>query len=177
MRKLIVIAAAATALAGFAVPATALAADPKDAVEVSAKGAVVPPPAAGMGQVVFFRPGKFVGSAIRCTVREDGKMVGRAGNGKYFVLPAAPGPHRFTTKTEATDTLNVEVEPDETTFVKCSIGMGVMAGRPNLSPATAEDFGKVAHKIKLVDTEDMAKDIAEDEKDRAKAGSAATAGN
>lgn len=175
MRKLIVLAAAATVLSGLAVPA--VAGNPKDSTETSAKVAVVPPPAPGMGQIVFFRPGKFVGSAIRCTVREYGKMVGRAGNGKYFVLPATPGPHRFTTKTEATDTLNVEVEPDETTFVKCSIGMGVMAGRPNLSPATAEDFGKAAHKIKLVDTQEMAKDIAEDEKDRAKAVAAATSGN
>ena len=136
-------------------------------------GAVIAAPAPGMGQVVVFRPSKFVGSAIRCTVREEGKMVGRAGNGKYFVIPANPGAHRFTTKTEATDTLNLEVEPDETTFVKCSIGMGLMAGRPNLSPATAEDFAKVAHKIKPVDAEDMAKDIAEDDADRAKAAAGA----
>ena len=161
MRKLMMLMAAATALT----------AAPAAAGEKAA--AVIPAPAAGMGQVVVFRPSKFVGSAIRCTVREDGKMVGRAGNGKYFVIPATPGAHRFTTKTEATDTLNVEVEPDETTYVKCAIGMGVMAGRPNLSPATAEDFAKVAHKIKPVDAEDMAKDIAEDEADRAKATTAA----
>lgn len=166
MRKLMFLMAAATMF----VAAPAVAGD--DAKP--AKAAVtIPAPAAGMGQVVFWRPGKFVGSAIRCTVREDGKMIGRAGNGKYFVYPATPGPHRFTTKTEATDTLNVEVEPDETTYVKCAIGMGVMAGRPNLSPSTAEEFDKVAHKIKPVDGEEMAKDIAEDEKDRAKAATAA----
>ena len=175
MRRTILVAAATTMLSALAVTGAAQAADGNSA-ESSAKVAVIPPPPAGMGQVVVFRPSKFVGSAIRCTVREEGKMVGRAGNGKYFVIQAAPGPHRFTTKTEATDTLNIEVEPDETTYVKCSIGMGVMAGRPNLSPATAEDFGKVAHKIKLVDTEEMAKDIAEDEADRAKAATA-SAGN
>src|SRR5688572_15937093 len=146
MRKLMLLLAAATALTA----APALAADKAPVV--------IPAPAAGTGQVVFFRPGKFVGSAIRCTVREDGKMIGRAGNGHYFVVSAAPGAHRYTTKTEATDTLNVEVEPDETTYVKCSIGMGVMAGRPNLSPASAEDFGKVAHKIKPTDLAEMNKD-------------------
>lgn len=139
---------------------------PAGATAADSPAATIPAPAAGMGQVVVFRPSKFVGAGVRCTVREDGKMVGRAGNGKYFVLPATPGAHRFTTKTEATDTLNVEVEPDETTYVKCSIGMGVVAGRPNLSPATAEDFTKVAHKIKPVDAEEMAKDIAEDVADR-----------
>jgi len=161
MRRLMFVFAAVTALT--AVPAVAGDTD---------KAAVtIPTPAAGQGQVVFFRPGKFVGSAIRCTVREDGKMVGRVGNGNYFILPATPGAHRFTTKTEATDTLNVEVEPDETTYVKCAIGMGVVAGRPNLSPATAEDFAKVAHKIKPTDAEEMAKDIAKDEAElAAKAG-------
>jgi len=168
MRKLMLFLAAATALTA----APALAGD-SDKAPV-----VIPAPAAGTGQVVFFRPGKFVGSAIRCTVREGGKMIGRAGNGKYFVVPASPGAHRYTTKTEATDTLNVEVEPDETTYVKCSIGMGVMAGRPNLSPATAEDFGKVSHKIKPTDLEEMAKDIAKDEAELAKkAASTTTAGS
>jgi len=160
MRKLMIMLAAATALT--AAPALAGNSAP----------VAIPAPAAGMGQVVVFRPSKFVGSAIRCTVREDGKMVGRAGNGRYFVIPAAPGAHRFTTKTEATDTINVEVEPDETTYLKCSIGMGLVAGRPNLSPATAEDFAKVAGKIKPVDAEEMAKDIAEDEADKAKAAGA-----
>jgi hypothetical protein len=155
MRKMMLLMAAATAIA----------ATPAVAKETAA--AVIPAPAAGTGQVVVFRPSKFVGSAIRCTVREDGKMVGRAGNGRYFVIPAAPGPHRYTTKTEATDTLNVEVEPDETTYMKCAIGMGLVAGRPNLSPATADDFAKVAGKIKPVDAEEMAKDIAEDEAEKA----------
>ena len=165
MRKLMLLLAAATALT-----ATPALAGDKAAV-------VIPAPAAGTGQVVFFRPGKFVGSAIRCTVREDGKMLGRAGNGHYFIVSAAPGAHRYTTKTEATDTLNVEVEPDETTYVKCSIGMGVVAGRPNLSPASAEDFGKVAHKIKPTDLAEMAKDIAKDDAERAKKTAAAPAAN
>ncbi len=162
MRKLMFLMAAATAFT--AVPAAAGDKAP----------AVIAAPASGTGQVVFFRPGKFVGSAIRCTVREDGKMIGRAGNGNYFVVSTTPGAHRYTTKTEATDTLNVEVEPDETTYVKCAIGMGVMAGRPNLSPATAEDFGKVAHKIKPADSAELAMDIAKDDAVRATMGGAAT---
>lgn len=157
LRHLIILAASALA---FPAVANAAAADPAKAP------AVIAAPAPGTGQVVFFRPSKYVGWAIRCTVREDGKMVGRVGNGDYFVLPATPGAHRFTTKTESTDTLNVEVEPDETTYVKCAIGMGVMAGRPNLSPATAADFGEVAHKIKAVDAAKLADEIAKDEAKR-----------
>ena len=103
-------------------------------------------------------------------------MIGRTGNGRYFVVTAAPGKHSYTTKTEATDTLNVEVEPDETTYVRCKIGMGVMAGRPNLSPSTAEEFAQASAKLKLQDAQDMAKAIAEDEADRAKRAQSAGAG-
>jgi hypothetical protein len=158
MKRLIMIATAFAAVTA-AVPAAA-AKEEKVPVTVAA-------PPAGQGQVVFFRPGAFVGSAIRCTVREDGKMIGRAGNGRYFIVPAAPGKHSFTTKTEATDTLNVEVEPDETTYVKCKIGMGVVAGRPNLSPATSEEFTQVSAKLKPQDPEDMAKAIADDQAEQA----------
>ena len=137
----------------------------------------VPAPAAGQGQIVFYRPGAFVGSAIRCTVREEGKMIGRAGNGRYFIVSAAPGKHTYTTKTEATDTLNVEVEPDETTYVKCKIGMGVVAGRPNLSPSTEAEFAAVSAKLKPQNAEDMAKAIAEDEAERATKAQKAGASN
>ena len=158
MRLTIIIAALAAGLAAPAVAGDKPAATP----------IVVPAPAAGKGQVVFYRPGAFVGSAIRCTVREDGKMIGRANNGRYFVVAAEPGKHSYTTKTEATDTLNVEVEPDETTYVKCKIGMGVWAGRPNLSPGSAEEFASSSNKLKQADAAELAKAIAEDEAEQAK---------
>jgi hypothetical protein len=160
-------------MAGFATAA----ATPAMAAGQAPVAVAVPAPAPGQGQVVFFRPGAFVGSAIRCTVREDGKMLGRAGNGRYFIVPATPGKHSFTTKTEATDTLNVEVEPDETTYVKCKIGMGVVAGRPNLSPATVEDFTQASVKLKPQDPEEMAKDIAKDEAERTAKTAKATGSN
>jgi hypothetical protein len=168
MRSIIILTAALAA-AGTAAPALA---GSKPAPALIA----VPAPPAGQGQVVFYRPGAFVGSAIRCTVREDGRMIGRTGNGRYFIVPASPGKHTYTTKTEATDTLNVEVEPDDTTYVRCKIGMGVMAGRPNLSPSTAEEFAQASAKLKPQDAADMAKAIAEDEADRAKKAQSAAAG-
>ena len=154
------------ALAGLAFSATAYAADD---VKVAP---VIAAPAAGKGQVVFYRPSG-IGPLIRCTVREEGKMIARVGNGKYHVMQAEPGAHAYTAKTEATDTVRVEVEPDETTYVKCKISMGIMAGRPNLSPSSAEEYAKLGKKLKLQDPADLAEDIAKDEAKQA----AATAGN
>lgn len=133
--------------------------------------AVLPAPKPGKGQVVFFRPGG-MGMAIKCTVRENGKMVGRVGNNRYYVIDVEPGTHSYTAKSEATDTVNVQVEPDETTFVKCKIAMGVMVGRPNLSPSTEEEWAKAAPKIKPMETEKIAAEIAEDEAERAGKGGA-----
>lgn len=150
------------ALAGLALPAVAHAADDgKTAPAIAA-------PAPGKGQVVFYRPGG-IGPLIRCTVRENGKMIARVGNGKYYVMAAEPGAHSYTAKTEATDTVRVEVEPDETTYVKCKISMGIVAGRPNLSPSSAEEYAKLGKKLKPQDSADLAEDIAKDEAKQAQA--------
>jgi hypothetical protein len=121
----------------------------------------LPTPPAGKGQVVFFRPSG-MGMAMKCTVRENGVMVGRVGNARYYVITAEPGTHTYTTKTEATDTVSVQVEPDETTFVKCKIAMGVMAGRPNLSPSNEGEFKEKADKMKPMEADKIAAEIAED---------------
>lgn len=145
------LAVAAPISAGHAAPAQSTAVEP----------IVIPPPPAGMSQVVFFRPGA-MGMAISCNIRENGKMLGTTNNGRYWVLTTTPGPHSFTTKSEATDTLNIEAEADETQYVKCKIGMGFMAGRPNLSPSTKEEFDSKAGNIKLADPDKMAKAVADD---------------
>jgi hypothetical protein len=152
----------ALALASLAMSAPAVAQDEKVAPAIAA-------PAPGKGQVVFYRPSG-MGPLIRCTVRENGKMVARVGNGKYYVMQTEPGAHAYTAKTESTDTVRVEVEPDESTYVKCKISMGVMAGRPNLSPSDAAEFAKLGKKLKPVDVADMMADIAKDEAKQASAG-------
>lgn len=155
-------AAIAAAIMVAAAPAVAKDEDKDEA----AVAAVLPAPKPGKGQVVFFRPSG-MGMAVKCTVRENGKMVGRVGNNRYYVIDAEPGTHAYTTKSEATDTVNVPVEPDETTYVKCKISMGIMVGRPNLSPSTEEEWAKAAPKIKPMEAEKIAAEIAKDDAERA----------
>jgi len=144
--------------APFALSTPAFAAEK----EAAGEPVVIPAPPAGQSQIVFFRPSA-MGMAISCNIRENGKMVGTTNNGRYFVLTTTPGAHTFTTKSEATDTLNIEAEADETSYVKCKIAMGIMAGRPNLSPSTKEEFDGKSAKLKPSDPEKMAKTIAEDD--------------
>lgn len=145
-----------------AVLLTAPVSAPAFAKEKAPKAIVaVASPPAGQGQVVFFRPGSMMGMALGCHVREDGRLVGNLANGKYYVQSFAPGKHVFTASSEATDTLNLEVEPGETYYVRCGIGMGVVAGRPNIAPVEKAVFDEKSAKLKL-------KTAAELEKERAK---------
>ena len=163
--NIVKIAMAASSIALLGAPAMA-----KDD-EKAATAITLPTPKPGMGQIVFFRPGG-MGSAIMSTIREDGQMIARVSGNRYYVVDAPAGTHTYTTKTEATDTVNVQVEPDETTFVKCKIAMGIMVGRPNLSPSNEDEWMKSAAKMKPMEAEKIAAEIAKDASELAAKGSA-----
>lgn len=99
----------------------------------------IPAPPAGMGQVVFYRSSR-MGALISCRVHENGAVVNRLPPGRYFVHQTTPGAHEYSVRSEARDTIRVEVEEGETQFVRCAVGVGLGVGRPNLSPQNIEDF-------------------------------------
>lgn len=130
----------------------AFAADKK--AEQAKDKKVISPPPAGMGQVVFFRTGG-AGFALGCGINENGERLSALGAGKYVVIPATPGSHSYTVKSEATDLLTLEVEPGETSYVRCKIKAGIMVGRPNIAPSTAAEFDEHSHKLEYVDADDI----------------------
>jgi hypothetical protein len=147
MKLSFVAVAAAASLAASAAPVLA---------DDAAKGTPVrvPAPPAGKGQIVFYRPGG-TGMAMGCTVREGETKISSVGNGKYVIVDAEPGKHDYAVRSEAKDSLTLLVEPDETQFVRCKIKMGIMAGRPDIFPSTADDFAKASPKLKMVHDDDM----------------------
>jgi hypothetical protein len=126
-------AAAPAAAAPEAKPAAPAATAP------ASSGRIAAPPA-GKGQVVFFRPSKFVGMALSFSIHEGDTGVGKLGNGSYFIAVADPGPHAYSIQGEATDTLNLEVEAGETQYVQQTIGVGVVMARPHLTPSDQATF-------------------------------------
>lgn len=157
--KIIALAAVATALAVSPVSTPAFA---KEKAASTKTAVVVEAPPAGQGQVVFFRPGSMMGMALGCNVRENGNLIGGLGNGKYFIQAFQPGKHVFTTHSETTDTLNMEIESGETYYVKCGIGMGVVAGRPNIAPSDKATFDEKSAKLKLKTIDQLEKERAKD---------------
>lgn len=142
-------AAESAAPATPAPAAGAPSAAPVEAPKVAADN--LPPPPSGKGQVVFFRKGGFVGSAISCAVREGQVKLSSLPPGRYFVQAADPGIHSFAVKSESTDTLRMEIEAGETYYAQCTISMGLMVGRPNLSPADRAVFFGMSAKLKPVE--------------------------
>jgi len=138
----------AGALAALAIPAAAPAQNSSGQEEAQA-APVIPPPPAGMGQVVFYRSSR-MGFAISCRVHENGQVVNRLPPGKYFIHNTTPGAHAFSVRSEATDVIRVEVEEGETQYVRCAIGMGIGVGRPNLSPQSREDFDRRGRGLDLM---------------------------
>ncbi len=110
--------------------------------------AAIGTPPEGKAHIVFFRPSKFVGSAIGFKVRENEVELGKLRNGNYFVLAVEPGAHAYVVHSEAKDVTNIEAEAGETYFLSASISMGVLAGRPNLSPSDATAFEAALGKLK-----------------------------
>lgn len=157
--KIILMAAFTLAVAVAPVSAPAIA---KDKAASAKMAVVVEAPPAGKGQVVFFRPGSMMGMALGCNVRENGVLIGGLGNGKYFIEAFEPGKHVFTTHSETTDTLNMEIESGETYYVKCGIGMGVVAGRPNIAPSDKATFDEKSAKLKLKTVDQLEKERAKD---------------
>lgn len=145
-KKIIRLAAVTVVAATMVLSSMAIAAD-KAPVRI-------PAPPQGKGQIVFYRSGSIVGAALGCSVNENGKKISSLGAGRYFILVTEPGRHEYAVKSEATDRLALEVEPDETQYATCRIKMGIVAGRPDLRPATQSEFVK-SGTDRLVDAEDM----------------------
>jgi hypothetical protein len=119
--------------------------------------AVDPPPAPlpegisappeGMGQIVFYRPNRFVGAALTFTVRESEQDLGRLPNARYFVHVAEPGIHEY--EIGRNDTMRMEIEPGETYYAMQSTQMGVVAGRAVLSPSDQAAFEAALPRMRL----------------------------
>ena len=88
--------------------------------------------------VHLYRPGRVVGFAVGYDVRLNDSVAYRARNGSQLALRRTrPGPVLLTAKTEATEQLTLDVQPGREYYVRCTIGMGALVGRPRLEQVSA----------------------------------------
>lgn len=91
-------------------------------------------PAAGMGQVVFFRSSKSPGDGI--DVAADGVSAGNVDAGMYLAMPASPGVHAY-----GPGTLSLKLKAGETRYVQV---IRNRAGAPQLRLSDATRFQNAA---------------------------------
>ncbi|KQR13140.1 MULTISPECIES: DUF2846 domain-containing protein [Xanthomonas] len=149
MRQLLSITSLAlllTAAQASALPVNAVSTATTEAA-ASANAGLIGSAPADKAQIVFFRPSKFAGGAVGFKVREGETELGKLRSGKYFVALVQPGTHQYAVHSEKKDILNIEVEAGETYYVQGGITMGILAGRPNLSPSDQATFEGMAAKL------------------------------
>lgn len=108
----------------------------------------IPPAPAGKGQVVFFRPGRFIGAAVSWKLLDGATELGKVGNARYLVVTLEPGVHDLVMDFGTKGKLRIEVDPDEIYYIECGIAMGALLNRPNLIPSTRDGFDAISAKLK-----------------------------
>jgi len=109
---------------------------------------VFPEPKPDKALVYFYREGKFVGSMISYNIRHNEQIIGALANGTYFYYEVDPGTHTFTANTEAKSSRTLTVEAGKTYYISGRVEVGVLAGRPALSIADAQEAKSVLPTLK-----------------------------
>ena len=87
-------------------------------------------PQEGKALVVFYRTKKFSGGAIQFNVKDSEKFYGPLKNGTTIKVNIEPGEHTFFSQVISSDAITLTVEEGKTYYVKGTVKMGALAGRP-----------------------------------------------
>jgi hypothetical protein len=95
----------------------------------------------GHGRVLVYRT-SVLGMAVKPDVKIDGNVIGTSEAKGFLYSDQKAGSHTVSIKTEVTKEGSVSVKPGELSFVRSSVGMGVLAARitpEQVSKATGEE--------------------------------------
>ncbi len=90
------------------------------------------------GLVYIYRVPAFTGSAISYDIKVGGNTITTLKNGGYFPHQTNPGEIEFSASTEAKSAITLDVEVGQTYYIKGSISVGFLMGRPHLSVVSAK---------------------------------------
>lgn len=98
----------------------------------------------GAAQIITYRTSVF-GLINQPKVFVDDQQAGNCSPGKFHTTTVTPGNHVIRARTLSETTLNVQVAPGETVYVRCSMSVGLLAGNVKFTLVTAsEGASKVA---------------------------------
>ncbi len=85
----------------------------------------------GKGRIVVYRTG-MLGTAVQPAVSVDGAKKGTCKPNGAFYADVAPGNRVVSAATEVKRETLVHVEEGKSSYVRCSIGLGMFVGQPYL---------------------------------------------
>ena len=106
-----------------------------------------------VGVVYIYRPPKGIGGGVYYDVKANQSVVTTLYNGGYFAYFCKPGETEFSAKTESTSSVTVDVKPGQIYYVKGTVGIGFLVGRPHLSVESPEIGEKEIAECKLIPQE------------------------
>ena len=95
--------------------------------------AQIPDPEEGKALVVFYRTKSMKGGAIKFSVKETDKNYGQLTNGSVIHINVDPGEHTFFSQVISSDAISLTVEEGKVYYVKATVKIGAVAGRPKFS--------------------------------------------
>lgn len=101
------------------------------------------PLAPGKARIAVYRT-SIAGFGVQPTVSVDGRKTGDCTPNAVFYVDVAPGSHEVSARTEVTEAITVRARANRVTYVECSIGIGLLVGRPHLVEAASSAESKVA---------------------------------
>lgn len=105
---------------------------------------------AGTATVYVYRDFNVFGGGMTYMVWGNGVPIASLPAGGYFVYHAAPGKVQLSAKSEATTSATLEAKAGEVYYVKGTLGLGILVGRPHLVLVPKEIGEKEIAGCKLV---------------------------
>ena len=94
------------------------------------------------GSIIMYRGSSVMGAALACPIRYKGREIVELGRGKYAQWAVPAGRYILL---NGTASVEVNVMPGETRYVRCQIKTGFLTGRADLQIVDEETFA--AHRV------------------------------
>ena len=111
--------------------------------------------------IVYIYRNTFLGAFISMNVDIDHVRIGATGPNSFFKLALEPGIHTITSRSENTDSLNIDVKAGESYYVWQDVKMGIGIARTGVHLMSAEEGRHEIHLLKLLRTDNHQFDMPE----------------
>lgn len=105
------------------------------------------------GLVYLYRSSSFVGGGVSYDIKVGEIVITTLYNGGYYPYFAAPGEVELWAQTESKSSVTVDVKAGQTYYVKGTVGIGFIVGRPHLALVSTDVGEKEIVECKLIPEE------------------------